>query len=107
MASRESRIPEENELLKKSRFEIKKKELLIFTFTLTSCAGTACQFFVPKLQYFLSFFLSIFKHNNILVIINLLLLNNSDELSYTVRSLVMVRNQLPVQVVKLSHYPDK
>ena len=47
--------------------------------------------------------------------INLLLLNNfypvishrrvqkeSDELLYTVRSLVMVRNQLPAQVVNLS-----
>ena len=49
-------------------------------------------------------------------IINLLPFNNfyhyrqvqkeSDELLYTVRSLVMVRNQLPAQVVNLSRWND-
>ena len=77
-------------------------------YLLTSCHARR-KFFVPKLQYFLSFnvYLSITQAKQT---INLLLLNNfcpviyqvekeSDELMYTVWSLVMVRNQLPTQVV--------
>ena len=70
--------------------------------------------FYPKIAIFSQsqVYLSVIQTKQI---INLLLLNNypmiyrrvqteSDELLYTVRSLVTVRNQLPAQVVK--HFPS-
>ena len=79
----------------------------------------AVHLFVPKLQYFLSsrYILSITRTKQI---INLLPLNNfypvvsyrrvqreSDELLYTVWPLVMVRNRLPAQVVKMGKFRNR
>ena len=67
--------------------------------------------FVPKLQYFLSFryilsitqtkqIINLLLHNNFYPVIYRRVQKESDELLYTVWSLVMVRKQLPAQVVK-------
>ena len=83
--------------------------------SVASANGMTChvrrEYFVPKLQYFLGI-LGIFITQTKQIISSLLLNNfysviyrrvreESNELLYTVWSLVMVRNQLPAQVVNL------